>query len=99
MLTRPTRALVIGLLPSLVSCILNRDPVDQGPPCTTSPDPGIDRASCRFRAGALPENTIASPATGTTIPIDHVIVLMQENRSFDHYLGHLPGHGQDDVDV
>jgi phospholipase C len=24
---------------------------------------------------------------------------MQENRSFDHYLGHLPGHGQDDVDV
>jgi phospholipase C len=24
---------------------------------------------------------------------------MQENRSFDHYYGHLPGHGQDDVDV
>jgi phospholipase C len=25
----------------------------------------------------------------TTTPIKHVVVLMQENRSFDHYLGHL----------
>src|ERR1041385_2263124 len=24
---------------------------------------------------------------------------MQENRTFDQYFGHLPGHGQDDVDV
>jgi phospholipase C len=25
------------------------------------------------------------------MPIDHIVVLMQENRSFDHYLGWLPG--------
>jgi phospholipase C len=30
------------------------------------------------------------PAPGD-IPIDHFVVLMQENRSFDHYLGWLPG--------
>src|SRR5262249_55737325 len=36
---------------------------------------------------------------GTKIPIEHIILLMQENRSFDHYLGHLRGNGQDDIDV
>src|SRR5262245_37077856 len=35
------------------------------------------------RAAALP-----SP---TTTPIDHFVVLMMENRSFDHYFGWLPG--------
>ena len=24
-------------------------------------------------------------------PIDHIIVLFQENRTFDHYFGHFPG--------
>ena len=30
------------------------------------------------------------PAPGTS-GIDHIVVLMMENRSFDHYLGWLPG--------
>jgi phospholipase C len=37
----------------------------------------------------------ASPATALPAPsasgIDHIVVLMMENRSFDHYLGWLPG--------
>ena len=37
--------------------------------------------------------------TGDAIPIEHVVIIMQENRSFDQYFGHLPGNGQDDVDV
>ena len=41
----------------------------------------------RTRA-ALSQTTLPSPdASG----IDHVVVLMMENRSFDHYLGWLPG--------
>src|SRR5207253_3850775 len=32
----------------------------------------------------------AAPA-GTDAPFDHVVLLMMENRSFDHYLGWLPG--------
>ena len=40
-----------------------------------------------------------APTRETKLPVEHIIVLMQENRSFDHYLGHLRGHGQDDVDV
>src|SRR5438309_5254484 len=31
----------------------------------------------------------ATSASGSSIPIDHVVVLMQENRSFDHYFGQL----------
>ncbi len=33
-------------------------------------------------------------ARAAGIPIDHVVVLMQENRSFDSYLGHLHFEGQ-----
>jgi phospholipase C len=36
----------------------------------------------------------ALPASETPNPIDHVVVLMQENRSFDHYFGQLHYQGQ-----
>jgi phospholipase C len=39
------------------------------------------------RALAIPANN----ATGTIRDIEHVIILMQENRAFDHYHGTLPG--------
>ena len=46
---------------------------------------------------ALPEsirNALAIPAasrTGTINDIEHIVVFMQENRSFDHYFGHMRG--------
>ena len=47
---------------------------------------------CPFGMGALPADTLP-PGTphGSQIPIDHIVVLMQENRSFDHYFGRLYG--------
>lgn len=45
----------------------------------------------------LPEsirNALAIPAfsrTGSIRDVEHIVVFMQENRSFDHYLGHLRG--------
>jgi len=39
------------------------------------------------RALAIP----AHQASGTIDDVQHVVILMQENRSFDHYLGTLPG--------
>jgi phospholipase C len=39
------------------------------------------------RALAIP----AASTTGTIADVQHVVILMQENRSFDHYLGMLPG--------
>jgi phospholipase C len=50
------------------------------------------RAGCAFERGATPEATIGSEyPIGDEIPIDHIIILMQENRSFDHYFGAMPG--------
>jgi phospholipase C len=58
------------------------------------------RASCGYRAGDLPAETQgASRPNGRDIPIDHILVLMQENRSFDHYFQKLPEAGMTDVEV
>ena len=48
---------------------------------------------CPFGAGSLPVDTLP-PGTphGSAIPIDHILVLMQENHSFENYLGHLHAH-------
>jgi phospholipase C len=42
----------------------------------------------RFRTGAA---TTPLPANGLSSPIEHIVVLCMENRSFDHYLGWVPG--------
>jgi len=48
------------------------------------------RASCAFTAGAHASQTLGvDAATAKTFPIRHVIVMMKENRSFDHLLGKL----------
>ncbi len=39
------------------------------------------------RALAIPANN----ATGTIADVEHVVIMMQENRSFDHYFGMLKG--------
>ena len=58
------------------------------------------RQACGFQRGALASETLGdSFPTGSDIPLDHVFVLMMENRSFDHYFQKLPEYGQPDVDV
>ena len=42
----------------------------------------------------MPAETLPRRPHGAAIPIDHIIVLMQENRSFDHYFGQLHDQGQ-----
>jgi phospholipase C len=57
------------------------------------------RQACRFSAGALPEETLGPGVSrGSLIPIDHIVILMQENHSFDNYFGRLPSLGHRDVD-
>jgi len=52
---------------------------------------------CRFGPGATPAVTAPKKPHGSQIPIDTVVVLMQENRSFDHYFGQLRFQGQTHV--
>ncbi len=40
---------------------------------------------------ALPGTTRRAAASGTLTDVKHIVVLMQENRSFDHYFGTLKG--------
>src|SRR5687768_7984917 len=59
------------------------------------------RAACTFHRGAMPAETLgASAPLGEDIPIDTVVILMQENRSFDHYFAELPRFARrNDIEV
>ena len=58
------------------------------------PAGAVTAPRCTFGPGALPAQTMPNRPHGSAIPIDHVVVLMQENRSFDHYFGQLHYQGQ-----
>jgi phospholipase C len=63
-------------------------------------DAAAKRLACGYKTGSLPAETQgASHPSGAKIPVDHILILMQENRSFDHYFMKLPEHGQPDVEV
>ena len=58
---------------------------------------GAGAAAGAAALGALASPAGAAPAGATALPtpdrsgIDHVVVVMMENRSFDHFLGWVPG--------
>ncbi len=62
------------------------------------PDAGLPlaslRASCAFGRGDLATKTLADWMPDGGIPIDHVVLVMLENRSFDHYFSSLTVPGQ-----
>jgi hypothetical protein len=78
--------------------VKNPTDVEGGGACKPNPALVAHRDSCDFASGAAVKDTIGD-CVGKAIPIEHIVILMQENRTFDQYFGHLPGHGQDDVDV
>lgn len=66
----------------------------------TEMERATQRRACAFRAGQFASETLGREVPlGRDIPIDHVLVLMMENRSFDHYFSRLPARGVADVDV
>lgn len=70
----------------------------------TEPDEAraTQRQACTFGPGAWAAETVGREVpVGEQMPIDHIIVVMQENRSFDHYFRRLPqaSNPQPDVDV
>lgn len=65
------------------------------------PDPnGKRRASCAYGIGTDASESLGIDRdTLKSIPIRHVVVMMKENRSFDHLLGALHARGQPGVDA
>ena len=59
-----------------------------------------ERESCTFGPGAKTTETIGPDVPhGDALPFEHIVVLMMENRSFDHYFSKLPEYGVTDVKV
>jgi phospholipase C len=59
-----------------------------------------NRKSCKFTSGSKTTETIGAKVPhGDAMPFEHIVVLMQENRSFDHYFSELANYGVKDVDV
>jgi phospholipase C len=75
---------------------------EAGPTCPSPPlvDPlQSKRDACTFIAGARVKDSLGvTPADRAAIPIEHVIIVTQENRSFDHYYGKLSASGQPDAE-
>ncbi len=102
-----TRSLMVLCVLALSGCDEENVMMDAGMPRLDAGPPGYDagpitripeteaaagRTSCAFGAGAMPWQTIGQEQPiGGDIPIDHFIILMQENRSFDHYFGTMEG--------
>jgi phospholipase C len=59
-----------------------------------------ERAACSFTTGASVADTLdVTAALSQSIPIRHVIVVMKENRSYDHLLGALHDEGRLDAEA
>jgi phospholipase C len=57
------------------------------------------RAACQFKRGDMPAASLGrSFPLGDDNPIQNIVIMMQENRSFDTYLGHLNAYaGRTDI--
>ncbi len=54
---------------------------------------GSPTPDCSRGAGSLPDPSRPPGTADPSIPIEHIVILMQENRSFDHYFGQLNQFG------
>jgi len=57
------------------------------------------RAGCTFKAGDKPSVTFGPSIAKMTIPIDTIVIVSQENHSFDNYFSDLAAVGVTDADV
>ncbi len=89
-------AVGVRILPLAAAVLLFGCPNPVAPPVDagmTAEQAKARREACEFKAGALASETLAGDAPlGDRLPFDHIVLVMQENRSFDHYFSKL-SHG------
>ena len=111
MVTSRWSLVVLAAGAAFAACGGKLEPVDTEPPTPIAwdrlvvrPDAqtaAATRAACGYARGAMPAETLAEGTpVGADIPIDKIVVVMMENRSFDHYFGRLNAFtGRTDVAV
>ncbi len=63
--------------------------------CASHPvDYAAQRTACSYGPGQKAAATLGDYPTGHNIPVDHIILVMQENRTFDSYFSSLTVPGQ-----
>ena len=67
---------------------INSDPITRRRALRDLGAAGLAASGLEALLGAAAQ---AAPRHGTLADIDHVVILMQENRSFDHYFGTYAG--------
>jgi len=91
MSSRPSRsALLVSITLSLwLSSCRESDEISQDAP-----------PNCTREAGSLPDLGRPAGAADPSMPVEHIVVIMQENHSFDNYLGRLnaPGFYEGQID-
>src|SRR6476620_2655585 len=104
----PGAGLALALALAGLGCQLPPDsvadaaaPRDSAGGDASSADPHAQqRAACAFGVGSLVTDTLPiSEGERAAIPIRHVVVLMKENRSFDHLFCNLNASGQPGVEA
>ena len=79
------------LLTALLLAACRPPPVPSGRPSVEAAR--ASRKACEFVTGAMAADTVGRGyPIGDELPFDHVVLVMQENRSFDHYFSQL-SHG------
>jgi phospholipase C len=58
----------------------------------------LARAATLRQPGSLPDPTRSMGDPTDSLPFDHIVIVMQENHSFDSYFGMLPLRGQPRAD-
>lgn len=81
----------LGVAPTLLASIALAS-CHSSTPRPLDAERSVERDACTYQRGDLPAATLGREVPlGRDIPIDHFILLMMENRSFDHYFGQMPG--------
>jgi len=93
-LTTGARALVLAIAVSLVAAACGSGSHRAAPasPTPASTQPSTSSTTPTTPPGTSPDDSTSGPAAAAGIhKIQHVVVIMQENRSFDSYFGTYPG--------
>ena len=78
---------------ALLALALAVSACSSGPGPSCAGDPAACRARCGYGSGDLASATLADVAP-RDMPIDTIVLVMQENRTFDHYFSSLTVPGQ-----